>query len=502
MDAYPHLRFEREQPVNEKRSRPFPPPPPPADIRGHAQKLQRSFEVARDAVKTDIGGFDDRPLFKLKVGTLTPEQIEQGFAGVEVISQEDGGYALAFANRDALAEFEARLTSLAGGIIPKYPNILYALEAFDHWTPQDRMGWALKRDGYPGTEPFLLDIELWPLGRRDEREAMILAFEYWLSQAGIETLDRINSAELIAYRLKLGHIQAEKVLRNRDVRKVDLPPRMGLDLDVLRLDIQDIPSVAPPADGVPLIAVLDSGIAGSHPLIGPALGDAQGFLLPDREAHDDAGHGTLVAGIALYDNVEAHAQSRSFIPQLRILSGRILDEKAMSDQRFIENIVEEAVRYFHEHYGCRIYNLSYGDLNKPFLGGRVQGLACTLDRLSRELDILFVVPTGNFLDVSIEWLTKDYPDYLLKDEARLIDPAPALNALTVGSIARWDRGHKAWRWPRDLAEYPIAQHDQPSPFTRCGCSIKGAVKPDLVAYGGNRAIDRRTMSISDLWLGE
>jgi len=502
VEAFQHLRIEREQPVNERRSRPYVPPPPPADTKSHARTLQRSLKEAYDKARTDIGGFDDRLLLKLKIGTLSPEQIEQGFPNVEVISQENGGYALVFANSAAMAEFEARLSSLADGVTPKYANILYALEAFDHWTPQDRMGWALQSVGLPDLEPFILDIELWPLARRDEREAMILAFERWLLQAGVEKLDRFNSAELIAYRLKLERPQAEQILHNRDVRKVDLPPRMGLDLDVLRLDIQEIPAVASPADGTPLLAVLDSGIAGGHPLIGPALGDSQGFLLPDRESHDDAGHGTLVAGIALYDDVEEHAQSRSFVPQLRILSGRILDNKAVSDQRFIENIVEEAVRYFHENYGCRVYNLSYGDLNKPFLGGRVQGLACTLDRLSRELDVLFVVPTGNILDVPIEWLTKDYPGYLLKDEARLIDPAPALNALTVGSIARWDRGHKAWRWPRDLAEFPIAQQDQPSPFTRCGCSIKGAVKPDLVAYGGNRAIDPRTMSVSNLWLGE
>ena len=502
MEAYQHLRIEREQPVNERRSRTYVPPPPPADTKSHARTLQRSLKAAYDKARTDIGGFDDRLLFKLKIGTLSPEQIEQGFPNVEVISQENGGYALVFANSAALSEFEARLSSLAGGVIPKYANILYALEAFDHWTPQDRMGWALKRDGLPGPEPFILDIELWPLARNDEREAMIPAFESWLTQEGIATLDRINSLELIAYRLKLECAQAEQILHNRDVRKVDLPPRMGLELDVLRLDIQEISPVPAPSDGAPLLTVLDSGIASGHPLIGPALGDAQGFLLPDRESHDDAGHGTHVAGIALYDDMEEHAKSRSFIPQLRLFSGRIFDNKAVSDLRFIENIVEEAVRYFHENYECRVYNLSYGDLNKPFLGGRLQGLACTLDRLSRELNVLFIVPTGNFRDVPIEWLTKDYPDYLLKEEARLIDPAPALNALTVGSIARWDRGHRAWRWPRDLAELPIAQHDQPSPFTRCGYSVKGAVKPELVAYGGNRAFDPRTNSITDLWLGE
>lgn len=96
----------------------------------------------------------------------------------------------------------------------------------------------------------------------------------------------------------------------------------------------------------------------------------------------------------------------------------------------------------------------------------------------------------------------EYPDYLFKEEARLIDPAPALNVLTVGSLARWDRSATAWRWPNDLVEIPVAQRNQPSSFTRCGCSVKGAIKPELVAYGGNQAIDPRTGNVSNRWLGE
>lgn len=57
--------------------------------------------------------------------------------------------------------------------------------------------------------------------------------------------------------------------------------------------------------------------------------------------------------------------------------------------------MEEAVRYFVENYDCRIFNLSYGDPGRPYRGGRVSGLAVTLDALSRELGVLFVVPTGN-----------------------------------------------------------------------------------------------------------
>ncbi len=502
METFPHLKIDREQPINEKRPGSWPRVKPPADIPAHARKLQRSLELAREEVKTDIGGFDDRPLFKLNIGSLSPDQIEKGFPGIEFISQEDGGYALVFASNEALGTFEARLTSLVEGEKPKYANLLYALEAFDHWTPEDRKGWALKRDGISATEEFLLDVELWPLGRSDKRELLIPAFEGWLAQAGIETLDKIIFPELIAYRLRLNLEQSEKVLNHRDVRTVDLPPKLGLELEVLRLDIQDVPSISPPPDDAPLLTILDSGIAGNHPLIGPALGDAQGFLSPGRDAHDDAGHGTHVSGIALYGDVEECAQAKSFIPLIRLLSGRVLDARAEVDPRFIENIVEESVRYFFERYNCRVYNLSYGDLNKPYTGGRVRGLASTLDRLAREMDILFVVPTGNIMDISFEQLANDYPNYFHQEDYRLIDPAPALNVLTVGSVARWDQGLKAKRWASDLIQLPVAARDQPSPFTRCGGSVKGAVKPELVAYGGNLGIDPRTKMISNQGLGE
>jgi hypothetical protein len=84
--------------------------------------------------------------------------------------------------------------------------------------------------------------------------------------------------------------------------------------------------------------------------------------------------------------------------------------------------------------------------NKVYDGRHVRGLAYTLDRLTREIGVLFVVPTGN---LHLSELPADarerYPDYLLADFARLLDPATALNALTVGGIAqkRSDEGRAA-----------------------------------------------------------
>jgi hypothetical protein len=317
MEAYQHLRIEREQPVNPKRSGTFPRPIVPDDVAAHGRRLFESFAAAKEATQQDIGGFDDRRLFKLQIGTLSPEAIEN-IPGVELISQEEGGYALAFANEQALEEFESRLSMLMRGEAPTRKEIFYALQDFDQWTPEDRTGWALRRNGTPADEKFMLDVELWPLSRSNERISLRAAFERWLAEQGIESLDYIDFDSLLVYRVRSTATQTEKLLRHRDVRTVDLPPRFGLEPHLLTLDIQDIPDVPSPKADAPVVAVLDSGIAGGHPLISSALGDAQGFLLPNKRAHDDNGHGTHVAGIALYGDVEECAQAKEFVPQLRL----------------------------------------------------------------------------------------------------------------------------------------------------------------------------------------
>jgi hypothetical protein len=256
--------------------------------------------------------------------------------------------------------------------------------------------------------------------------------------------------------------------------------------------------VPAPAGNVPGVAVLDSGVVQNHPFLAPAIGDAQSFIsgLP---AEDEHGHGTLVCGIALYGDVARQAENRQFIPHIRLFSGRILDGNNQTDGILIENSIESAVRYFYEQYGCRVFNISYGDTRKPYQGGHVRGLAVTLDSLARELGVLFVVPTGNFVGVEglpANWRA-EYPNYLLSNQAALLDPAPAINVLTVGSLARWDATFASQRYVDDPSQQPIARHDCPSPFSRSGHSVGGAIKPEITAYGGNWAVDVRT---SDQWI--
>lgn len=502
-NSHPHLELAREEPVTERRrrgggaAREKPP-----NFEQHAERLKQHLQDVLRATDDQVGGYDARRLIKIELtDKVLPEELAKALQGVQIVSQEDGKLVLAFATDNHLDRFEARLTTLAAGRTVTYRNVMYALQELGYWTSEDRKGWALTQAGFPEKETFLLDVELWPLDR-DMASARV-AFEAWLTENGGERVDAVTHPYLTLYRVRCTATVANRLLHHRDVRTVDLPPRLGLEQSLLHVDVQGLEDVPAPPDSAPGIVVLDSGLAAGHPMLAPAVGDAQTYLDGTTPA-DEHGHGTMVAGIALYGDVAGCVRDRRFIPSLRLFSGRVLDDQNEGQPRLIHNQVASAVRYFVEQYGCRVFNLSYGDHNKPYQKRHLTGLAVTLDALSRDLEVLFVVPTGNFKgdqDGPADWRA-EYPAYLNNDRAPLLDPAPAFNALTVGSLARYDQDRQGTRYPNDPSYQPVARVDQPSPFTRAGPSLNGAIKPDLVDYGGSWHVDTRAGNTAIRSVGE
>ncbi|WP_084499671.1 S8 family peptidase [Luteimonas mephitis] len=503
--SYVHLRLGRETPSTERHPKNFPGIRPPADLKEHGRNLGTSLRRYRQQLaEQDIGGFDDRKLIKIRLrdGDKMLPELEL-IAGVEIVSQEEDTIVLAFASEQGLGEFESRLSTLArdGSVTRK--DLFYAIADFERWAPEDRMGAALREQGFPDTDTFKLDVELWPQDRQDHREAMVGAFEQLLVQSGIEKLDKLVQQSLVMVRVRCTRAQAEQLLNYRDVRTVDLPPRLGVSIRLLLTDVNQFPQVVQPAVDAPAVAVLDSGLTSGHSLLGVAVGDAQGYLAPDYSP-DDASpwHGTFVSGVALYGDVQASIQRGQFVPQVRLFSGRVFEDDQQDQTEFVEKAVEAAVRELQDEYGCRVFNLSYGDLNKIYDGRHVRGLAYTLDRLTRELGVLFVVPTGNLREDDLPDDPRNaYPTYLSADNARLIDPATALNALTVGGLSLNEATRNAQRQPNMIEDRLLARAGQPFPLTRRGPSINGAIKPDVVEHAGNVALRRVGQGLDHRGLG-
>lgn len=503
--AYEHLRLEKESPVTDRhRPRGFG-ARAPADPRGHGNALLRSFRAVREvAANEDLGGFDDRKLLKIRLREGERQLPDFNLIdGLEVVSQEGHEVVLAFATAAALNLVEERLATLARDGRVTRKDLLFVIDAFEHWTPEDRTGAALAEQGLPQDGFCTLDVELWPQEQPARRQSTMESFTAFARELGAEILDRVVSASLLMVRLRCSREAAEQVLRYRDARTVDLPPRWGVALGTVAADVNRFPPPAQPDAEAPRIAVLDAGLVTGQPLLAPAIGHAQGYVLPHRSPDDaDPWHGTSVAGLALYGDIEGAIAGGGFVPSLFLVSGRVFNHDGDDQTEFVENAVERAVRDLHSGFGCRVFNLSYGDLNKVYAGGHVRGLAYTLDRLSRELGVVFVVSTGN---LSLDGLPDDpiasFPDYLLEDRARLVDPATALNAVTVGGLARHEATRGQQQRTERIEDRPIARTGHPFPLTRSGPTVNGAIKPDFVDHAGNLAVVRLTGRTTHRGLG-
>ena len=306
------------------------------------------------------------------------------------------------------------------------------------------------------------------------------------------------------------------------------------------------------------ICVIDSGILSGHPLLKDAIGDAKTFYVSDgytANENDIDGHGTMVAGICEYGIIHPDAQ---FIPRIFLYNAKIHDGEYLGDfelckqelydekieidmeqedllynfylgnvtekdlfdniglktrvqetksiikkythmhEKLIVNQMREIVEYFYDNYGCRIFNLSQGDLNYPYNDKKPRAWTCVLDELQREYDILFIVSSGNYdytYEHDVKNILADYPKYFFTDEkARVIDPAASSISLTVGGMALSSIPFVAS--DERISALPISQKNQISSSTRIGPGIQKAIKPEFVAYGGDNVFNTMLSKIS------
>jgi hypothetical protein len=496
--TYKHLTIDRENLNNRRRTKNSPRFHKQGDLRGHGQKLNGYFATAAAEARKQLKSGEDSP-FVLKIryeGAMTFDSLKKH--GLEFISQEDKQLCVVFATEAGLAMFQEHLNKLGvAGQTVTYRQILEAIEGIDSWSAEDRKSWALRHIGLPDTDTFKLDIELWPrhVANHPVRIRLCAAFEAWLAEVEVTTIHRLNFDSLVMYRVEVNMAQADMLLNHVDVRLVDLIPQTGISYPQLNRDIGELPRNIPsPAQGAARVCILDSGINTNHPLLRMAIGESQSFV-QDQDEFDEAGHGTAVAGIALYGDVEACEQSNFWRPEIWLYNGKVMRKclqtnNAVYDEHTVEATLTEAVEHFVQ-LGCRKFNLSLGNSNAPYDGTHIRGLAYILDVLARKHNVLFVVSTGNFRGsddplVPINSWREEYPEYLLHEQNVIIDPAPALNVLTVGSVARHNATYDSQRYP-EIHQLSPASEGQPSPFTRHGPSVKGALKPELVAAGGNLA---------------
>jgi hypothetical protein len=513
MAKLPHLPLERLDKTLDRRRSPAPVAPP---VRGSARDHATTITIQIDAAAKEqlalprIEGIDPELILKVHLSAPIQEDTWRT-AGFKVLAQEPSGILVLFTDDTELKAFRERLDEYQKGVQgdaknPAYNQLFAAIDQVQSLSASDRIGPRLRADGKSSPSDldartnYTIDAELWDAPTQLDRQIRVQKIVEHVEKAGGEILSRyVGSAGLIVLRARMRGSVLRSLIDLPVVARIDLPPIPDLgERDPPVVTVEDATAPAPSAEA-PLIGIVDSGST-DHPLLVPSL--SHSFGVPEALGTADIwGHGTKVAGIATFGDIRECVARRVFESPVRIVSAKVVnDEGRFDDTDTIPDQMDKAVRLLHER-GCRIVNIALGDAHRvPYDGGRVSPWAATLDSLARELDIVIIVSAGNSSagqrapwGEEAEQITRVYPDYLVTAENRIVDPATAAIALTVGSLAHANGLPTDGSGGAELRA--VAAPNLPTPVTRSGPGPNKSIKPDLVDFGGTVLFDGMTQQI-------
>lgn len=253
------------------------------------------------------------------------------------------------------------------------------------------------------------------------------------------------------------------------------------------------------------VCILDTGIRTQHPLLRDyIIENGTDSYLPDWGVEDDHGHGTQMAGIALFgDLAPVMESSDAIVLNHGIESVKVFPPTGANDDDHVGFITAEAVATAEINNADikRVFCLSWSmghpidPDGKAVMEGKPTPLSAKIDQLAFGVDNfddwqvddnskrLFIISAGN--------VREDYsPDQYgaINSLREIEDPAQAWNALTVGAYT-----NKTFTNDPNYADWSLmAQQGGLSARSRTSI-LWGAThwptKPDIVLEGGNHFID-------------
>jgi hypothetical protein len=518
---YPHLPLVREDTEYDRRRRTgwAGQRPDRGGRAAFAAQLLQQVQRIQQTVAATPAGIRPHLVFKVPISddgatAAVAEKLQQ--AGLTVVDVEPNRAIVVFRDDANLREFQAAVQTYQQGPrtgINRQTNrpfesttwdVLEYIEAdqMQVWSRADRVGKRLGQEiGRLGDQigrdaQYKVDVELWHPGSRARARQEVDELERFLHSQGTQQrnriLDQYIGDALCLVRLVADGRVINQILDAPIIAEMERPPLPTFDTALAyRLTGANFPAtVQPPADG-PRLCILDTGVTSNHPLLRQNVGYEAAVFTAQTSPSDMHGHGTMVGGLAVFGDIRACVTSGRFASPIVLFSARVLnDQNQFDDEKLVITQIRTAIEMFKAApYNCRVFNLSIGTDGPAFESEQRQTLwAEQMDILARELKVLLVVSAGNVdptRDRTAEETLQQYPGYLQGADASLNDPATAALAITVGALCQEDVPAVRQGANRDDIVRTLAQRNQPSPFTRSGMGLNGAIKPEFVDYGGN-----------------
>lgn len=245
----------------------------------------------------------------------------------------------------------------------------------------------------------------------------------------------------------------------------------------------------------PTVCLLDTGVNRAHPLLS--------MMLHARDLHavhhdwgvdDDAGHGTELAGLALYGDLTAALQGLN----PTVLTVGLESVKLLPPAGFPRNapaslglVTQQAIALpeIAAPHRPRVFCLALGQATVS--GPRATSWSAAIDQSASDAEVekvedrhrrLFIIAAGNIPDGLNE---QDMEDW---DSHEIEDPGQAWNALTIGGVTQ----KAVIAEPRHVDWSAAVGVDELSPYSRVSVAWNrgvAPVKPELLFEAGNRAVD-------------
>lgn len=252
------------------------------------------------------------------------------------------------------------------------------------------------------------------------------------------------------------------------------------------------------------VCLLDTGVNNGHQLLQPLIDNNNTLTVDNAWGTNDhangAGHGTLMAGVAGYGQMEQVLTSANAVPLThKLCSVKILPNQGQNPRELWGDITSQGISIAEIQnpnmvlvYCMAVTSQEDTDRGRPSSwSGAVDNLAYGEGENQR----LIIVSAGNVAD---DELWQNYPD--ANFTASVQNPAQSWNALVAGAYTNKIQVTD----PNFQNHTPVANEGQLSPYSTTSLvwERKWAVKPDVVFEGGNllRAPDNSIAGHEDLEL--